>query len=596
MKKLILSLGLSLLPVCNIVFADTDNQVGVDNPFGSNVIIFDPSMPASEINNRILQIYNQQNNPANSYSVDFSDNRYAFIFMPGKYGTASSPVDVRVGVYTSVVGAGQKPDDVVITGAVRTQDRPNLGGVTTVFWRSMENLAIIPTLGSLTDGSIPKNQNVWAVSQASPARRIHVMGDLRLNDVSWSSGGLLADSRVDGTIYSGTQQQYLTRNTQFKAWNGSNWNMVFVGITPGSQIPAGNWPNPPYSIIDKVPLIKEKPYLVFDKLTNQFALNVRTRRKNVSGTDWHIAGKNLPISSFYMVKPGDSAASINAALRQGSNLFITPGVYHLTETINVTRKNTIIYGMGYPTFVSDTGKPIMNVSDVEGVQLAGFMIDGGPVSAPVLLQVGASANNTTHVDPVFIDDVYCRVGGPNNYKSTAGSCMVINSNDVVIDNTWLWRADHGSNVGWTQNAGDYGIIINGNNVKTYNLMSEHFEKYNVVWNGNGGIMYEFQSEPAYDVPSQQEWMDGNINGYAVYKVGSNVTTHTAIGFGVYTNFKNAIWMDSAILAPKVPGVNLSHIIGFWLGANGNSGYRHSVNNDGCGVSQNSRLCHYSKWQ
>jgi len=93
------------------------------------------------------------------------------------------------------------------------------------------------------------------------------------------------------------------------------------------------------------------------------------------------------------------------------------------------------------------------------------MIDGGPVSAPTLLQVGASTNNNTHIDPVFISDVFCRVGGPNNYKSTPDTCMTINSNDVVIDDTWLWRADHGSNVGWTVNLGNYGIIVNGNNVK-----------------------------------------------------------------------------------------------------------------------------------
>jgi len=590
MKKILSGFALSLM-ACQIAIAAPP-----PNPFGPNVYIFDPSMNVSDINSQIQKIYTQTNNTNNYWQSDFSDNRYAFIFMPGKYGTAATPVDVKVGTYTSVLGVGKSPNDVLITGAVRTQDRANLGGVTTVFWRSVENLAITPTLGSLTDGGIPKNQNVWAVSQASPMRRVRILnGDLRLNDVSWSSGGLLADSRIDGTVYSGTQQQYLIRNSQFKQWVGSNWNFVFMGITPGSKIPTGNWPNPPYTIIDKTPLIKEKPYLVFDAAKNQFALNVRTRRRNVAGTDWQIVGTNIPISSFYIVKTGDNAASINAALQQGKNLFITPGVYHLNDTLNVTKAGTIVYGLGYPTFVSDTGKPIMAVSDVQSVQLVGFMIDGGPVSAPTLLQVGPSVNANTHTDPVFIDDVFCRVGGPANYKSMAQSCMTINSNDVVIDDTWLWRADHGYNVGWTVNPGDVGIYINGNRVITYNLMSEHFEKYQVVWNGDNGQMYEFQSEPPYDVPNQQSWMDGSRNGYAIFNITNSVKNFVGYGFGIYTNFSNSVWMDSAMLAPQGVNVRLWHMIGFWLGANGNSGFRHFVNNAGCGVSQNSRLCQYAQW-
>lgn len=50
-----------------------------------------------------------------------------------------------------------------------------------------------------------------------------------LDDGGRSSGGFLADSKVDGQVKSGTQQQWLTRNSRLGSWTGSNWNMVFVG-------------------------------------------------------------------------------------------------------------------------------------------------------------------------------------------------------------------------------------------------------------------------------------------------------------------------------------------------------------------------------
>ncbi len=57
-----------------------------------------------------------------------------------------------------------------------------------------------------------RGKNVWAVSQGTELRRLHVRGNIALDDGGWSSGGFIADSLIDGTINSGTQQQFLTRN------------------------------------------------------------------------------------------------------------------------------------------------------------------------------------------------------------------------------------------------------------------------------------------------------------------------------------------------------------------------------------------------
>ncbi len=116
-------------------------------------------------------------------------------------------------------------------------------------------------------------------------------------------------------------------------------------------------------------------------------------------------------------------------------------------------------------------------------------------------------------------------------------CMVkIDSNDVVGDNFWLWRADHGAGANWTASKNATGLIVNGNRVIMYGLFVEHTQKYQTLWNGNDGRCYFYQSEMPYDPPSVEAWRHGNVIGYASYKVADTVTTHEAWGLGVYCVF------------------------------------------------------------
>ena len=46
----------------------------------------------------------------------------------------------------------------------------------------------------------------------------------------WASGGWMSDTLVDGNVDSGSQQQWISRDSEWKSWTGSNWNMVFVGV------------------------------------------------------------------------------------------------------------------------------------------------------------------------------------------------------------------------------------------------------------------------------------------------------------------------------------------------------------------------------
>jgi len=137
-------------------------------------------------------------------------------------------------------------------------------------------------------------------------------------------------------------------------------------------------------------------------------------------------------------------------------------------------------------------------------------------------------------DPICLYDLCARVGGAT--IGTVDHCVVINAHNVVGDNFWLWRADHGAGANWTQNASDSGLVVNGDDVTIYVLFVEHFEQYQTLWNGNRGRVYFYQSELPYDAPSQKDWSHDGVNGYASYKVVNTVASHQAYGLGIYGVF------------------------------------------------------------
>ncbi|MGW1051295.1 RICIN domain-containing protein [Streptomyces sp. NPDC002521] len=528
-----------------------------DPDLGPNVVVFDPSMSSSAIQSKLDAIFKQQE------TNQFGAQRYAVLFKPGAYSA-----DVNVGFYTQVLGLGLTPDAVSVNGAVHAEADWFQGNATQNFWRGAENLSVNPTGGS----------DRWAVSQAAPYRRMHLRGNLALDDGGWSSGGYLADSKVDGQVASGTQQQWLTRNSQLGGWTGANWNMVFVG---SQGVPDTSFPHPPYTTVAQSPVTREKPFLYVDGSGN-YQVFVPSPRSGSTATSWaggSPQGSSLPLSRFYVVKPGATAAQINAALAAGQNLLVTPGVYHLDQTLKVTRPDTVVLGLGLATFVPAGGTTAMSVGDVDGVKIAGLLFDAGTTSSKTLVEVGPAGSTASHAaDPTSLHDVYFRIGGAGVGKAATG--LVVNSNDVIGDHMWIWRADHGSGVGWTSNTADTGLQVNGNDVTMYGLFVEHFQKYQVIWNGNGGRTYFFQNEMPYDPPNQSAWTNGSTKGYAAYKVADSVTSHQAYGLGSYCYFNAdpSVAADRAIEAPNSPNVNFTDMVTVSLGGTGT--ISHVINGTG----------------
>jgi hypothetical protein len=532
--------------------------VAADPDFGPNVTIFDPTTPATSIQAKLDSVYRMQE------TSEFGDARYAILFKPGTY-----EADAKVGFYTQLSGLGLSPDDVVIKGGVQADARWKKGNATLNFWRIVENMAVVPSAGF----------NRWAVSQAAPMRRMHIRGDLVLDDGGWSSGGFLADSKVDGQVKSGSQQQWLTRNSELGGWTGANWNMVFVGT---HNAPAQSFPNPPYTAVSSAPIVREKPFLYVDS-RGRWNVFVPAFRSNAAGTTWgagKAAGTSHPISEFTIIRSGSSVAAMNAALGRGNHLIITPGIYHVDTPLHITHANTIVLGLGLATLVADSGATAVDVDDVDGAIVAGVLVEAGTTNSPVLVKVGAPGSSRLHArNPTLLSDVFVRVGGAGVGKATQS--VQVNSSNVIGDHLWLWRADHGRGVGWTSNTAVNGLVVNGSDVTMYGLFVEHYQGDQVQWNGNGGRTFFFQNEMPYDVPEQGQWMNGTTNGFAAYQVGASVTRHEAWGLGSYCFFnKNpSVVADHAFEAPSAPAVRFHDMVTVSLGG-GKGTIAHVINDAG----------------
>jgi hypothetical protein len=549
--------------------------------FGPNVKIFDPSMPTSQIQATVDAIANQQ------VDNEMGTQRYALLFKPGTYGTAANPLTFQVGYYTDVAGLGASPTDVTINGHIDVYNRclaPDNCIALVNFWRSLSNLTI--NVMGLAD--CRSSGNFWAVSQAAPMRRVNITGgNLTLMDYctagpQYASGGFIADSQT-GFIINGSQQQFLVRESSIGGWSNGVWNQVFSGVVgaPPQSFSTTPYDPPPYTTLATSPATREKPFLYVDS-SGQYKVFVPALRHNSVGTTWAsgpAAGSSIPIDQFFIAKPTDSEQTINNALARGQNLIFTPGIYQIDQTIKVKRADTVVLGLGFPTLVPQNGIVTMSVADVAGVKLSGLMFDAGPLNSPVLLQIGTPhAHKSDAADPTSLQDVFFRIGGATLGKATTS--LVVNSDNVLLDDIWAWRADHGNGVGWTANTADTGVIVNGDNVTAYGLFVEHYQKYQVIWNGENGKTIFFQNEMPYDPPNQAAWMHDGVNGYAAYKVADSVTTHEAWGLGSYCffNVDPTIHATRGFEVPVTPGVKLHDLLTVSLGGVGT--IDHVVNDTG----------------
>jgi hypothetical protein len=540
---------------------------------GPNVVVVSPSMPQAAIQATLDGIATQQ------VHNEFGPQRYAVFFEPGTYGSAANPLAFQLGYYTQVAGLGATPGDVVINGAVDVFNQCNGGpceGLTN-FWRSLSNLTLnvdLPTTPpnppTGEDPGCDNSNDLFAVSQAAPVRNVVVNGNVFLQDYcnqGFVSGGFFANDELHGFFCNCGQQQFFVRNSVVDNWSNGVWNQVFLGDTGAPATSFGPGTNQ-YTNVATTPVSQEPPYLTDDGV---FLPAVR----HDSAGPAYGNGTTIPYSSFFVADPSTPVQAINLQLALGKSLILTPGVYRLAQPIAVVNPHTVVLGLGFATLVPTNGNAVLQTASVPGIKVSGLIVDAGPINSPVLVQLGGKNAGGTHDrnDPTLLADVFFRIGGAAPGQATTS--LVVNADNAILDDIWAWRADHGAGVGWNLNKADTGVVVNGDNVSAYGLFVEHYQKFEVIWNGNNGTDVFFQNEMPYDVPAQSAWNSSpSTLGYAAFLVAPSVTSFQGYGMGSYSFFNQGVDIvaSQAFQAPTTPGVQFHDVLTVFLDAvNGRGG-------------------------
>ena len=286
------------------------------------------------------------------------------------------------------------------------------------------------------------------------------------------------------------------------------------------------------------------------------------------------AGAHLPISDFFVAK----AVGLRAGDQQPARPGQTPaaharGLRHRPHHQDQapTRWSS---GSGIATLTAVNGATPLEIADVPGVIVAGVTVDAGPDESPVLLRVGSRHGRSQGLgaEP---DDAVRRVlprrrPARRQRRHRASS---VNSDHVLIDHTWVWRADHGvegltDTERWNTNIGRNGVVVNGDHVTANGLFVEHFQEYNTVERRrrhHDPVPERTALRPA-DPGRLDERRRRRVAGY---KVDDGVRTHTLHGGGVYVFNRNnpSIHTENGFAeVPDRPGVRLHHIMTVNLGA------------------------------
>jgi hypothetical protein len=538
----------------------------------------------------------------------FVEERYAILFAPGTYEN----LDLEIGYYTQVAGLGARADDVKFINCdhgpfcpalkkdtrVPVGDNGNAGLSLDTFWRVAENYYTEAKKGQL-----------WAVSQAAPIRRVSVKGDLLLHDDgAFASGGHMANCEVGGNLVFGSQQQFCCRSVNISTHDLGAWSNVFVDCIGGPdkstiEFVKAEWGDRKVLVtVDKFPKFTvEKPFVILGKDTRYYLHVPEPRFAGATPNGPDLTGEHDVVRDFNRVRVAvanaangepdkNVAKKINEALQQGKDIVLSPGIYYLSEPLEITKSDQVILGLGLATLVAPTdGRPCIKVPPgLDGVRVAGIMLEASVIRkasedmVACFIEWGEESSNYAGnpKNPGALTDIFARVGGSNLDRTVSTNVMVrIHSGNVYGDNLWLWRADHvalGTDevpnfppLGYHQVLlgevpCETGLEVTGDDVTIHGLAVEHTTQDQVIWKGERGNVQFYQCELSYDV--DPTFAD---NGWLGYSVTQDVKVHTAGGTGIYSNFRDhVVTALTAIRHPESKGILFTNKFTILLGGKG----------------------------
>ena len=108
-------------------------------------------------------------------------------------------------------------------------------------------------------------------------------------------------------------------------------------------------------------------------------------KNKVGATKDYAKGTKVDFSQVFVATPDDEISKINEKLAAGLHLVLTPGVYSQDDSIKVTKSGTVILGVGFPTLIAGGWGPSIVVEDVDGVRIAGVLLEASSAPAIALL-------------------------------------------------------------------------------------------------------------------------------------------------------------------------------------------------------------------
>ena len=462
---------------------------------------------------------------------------YAFLFMPGTYN-----LNIPIGFYTHVAGLGKTNNEVIINGGPRVDNGSTnyKVGALNNFWRTCENMTVYPT-NHLQGDRYPSM--IYAVSQSCSLRSVTVNGILHLGamedgGMGFASGGFMANCNITEDLNMGSQQQFICRNTEYGSFPVALWNQVNVGCKSNEERGGCciNTTDPQISsstltVVDKTPLVMEKPYLAYDTGDGIVVLcpGILSNTKGNTLFD-STSDKTITKDNYRIVTDNITVSDLNTYLSNTNIkcIIFSPGRYNIDSPINLNGQ--LLFGLGLPVLTSTKNN---NIIKGDG-SICGIIFDAGYSS------IGIARNNIlvnlTNPNPSYLWDIVCRVGGGDDHNNIyeVNTILYIGGDNSILDNVWCWVADHYADnnkyVGWENAVCQIGVHVTGYNVIAYGLFAEHTRDTNVLWEGDKGEVYMFQSEFNYFPPP-----DFQNFYFAAYDV-RNVTAHTLKGAGAYSFF------------------------------------------------------------
>ena len=99
--------------------------------------------------------------------------------------------------------------------------------------------------------------------------------------------------------------------------------------------------------------------------------------------------------------------------RSGLHVVMSPGIYHLDEPLTLSHSGQVLLGLGLATLVPTRQNAVVRVGDVDGVRVAGLLLQAGPQAggamSPALLEWGTGEHAGASSNPGVISDVFARV-------------------------------------------------------------------------------------------------------------------------------------------------------------------------------------------